>query len=252
MVMKLRGFVLLLALVCLFGLVEARPERNAFVNKKVATVSQLIAQIRSDPQVRDRYMRHFAMSQDELIEYLSSLHPAQLEQGGSYTVYSVPEDGAVKVRTAALKKGERVFSDRSGTPVLLARCGNPLTLGPSQPEAINDLQPLLISNPSTDMRELHVVPDSMPEDTLVAVMPPSVGEIPVITTPPPTGGGDIPIAPPSGGGIGLGPLGLLGALGGAALINTGGGGGSAVPEPMTMLVLAGGFAGVLAKARRKR
>jgi hypothetical protein len=250
MVMKPRGFALLLALVCLFGLAYARPERNAFLNRKVTTVSELINQIRTDKQVRDRYMRHFAMSEDQLVAYLSTLRSTQLKQSGTFHVYSVPEDGVVKHRVTVLKKGEQIFETSDGNPVLLARCGNPLTLGPTTPYAGNDIQPVIVDVPTTEMREVAVIPDSLPDQSLVAVVPPSVAEVPIVTaTPTPTGTRDIPIATPSGG---VAPLGILGALGGIALLNTGGGGSSPVPEPMTIIVLASGAAGLVAKARRRR
>ena len=74
-----------------------RPDLNAFVNRKASDVSSLVAQVRNDPEVADRYERHFSMSRRELIDYLGSLHRTQLAEDGLYTVYSVPEGGRVKM-----------------------------------------------------------------------------------------------------------------------------------------------------------
>lgn len=38
----------------------ARPELNAFINKPANTVPELMAQIKNDRLVLDRYMRHFS------------------------------------------------------------------------------------------------------------------------------------------------------------------------------------------------
>jgi hypothetical protein len=193
-------------------------------------------------------MRHFAMNEEDLIAYLSSLRAAKLAQSGTYQIYSIPPDGAVKEHTGVVKKGEAIFVDKEGNPVLLCRCGNPLTRGPAQPEAENMLQPFVTNIPITELRETNVVAESVPADTTFAVVPPGVAEVPPIVVPPATGTSNIPIASGGGGG---GFLPLLAALGGAALIPSGGGGHGAVPEPMSMIAMATGLT-ALALRRRNR
>ena len=122
----------------LFGLILAsassalaRPDLNAFLNKPATSTDRLIRQIKTDPQVADRYTRHYAMSKSEVIDYLSSLSPAQTNQDGVYTVYSVPDGGRLKSRTEIVKKGTLVFADMRKVPVLILKCGNPLSRGSS-------------------------------------------------------------------------------------------------------------------------
>ncbi len=75
-------------------------------------------------------MRHFTMDDAQLLDYLSKLHVAKLTHPYSASVYSVPDSGRIKVHQQTLKVGTPVFEDGSGKPILLVKCGNPLTLGP--------------------------------------------------------------------------------------------------------------------------
>lgn len=109
---------------------KQRPERNSFINKQADTVPQLVAQIKTDPQVADRFMRHFSMTKQEVIDYVSKLKVGTLQPGRYLTVYSVPDNGVIKSHVSFFKTGTPVFMDRDGSPVLRLKCGNPFVRGP--------------------------------------------------------------------------------------------------------------------------
>ena len=81
----------------------ARPELNAFINRPANTIPELIAQMRSDPVVMDRFMRHFSMTRSEVLTYVGALRLGTIPKTGYYSVYSVPEGGIIKVHKSYFK-----------------------------------------------------------------------------------------------------------------------------------------------------
>lgn len=216
----------------------ARPDLNAFINKKVTTTAELVAQVKRDPAVMDRYMRHFGMSRSEVIAYLGTLRPDTIKEQGVYAVYSVPEGGRIKMHLEKLKSGSKVFSTSDGIPQLVLLCGNPLSLGPKQVVALNK------TPVTTEVQYAEEVPPEILTDVNAEYEPMAMiepAEPAIITTT--TTKNPIPIL--TGGGFNPLPL----ALGGLGFINNNGGG-SAVPEPMTILAFGGGLA-LLARKRRR-
>jgi alpha-D-ribose 1-methylphosphonate 5-triphosphate synthase subunit PhnH len=229
----------------LFSVASARPEPNAFLNKTAPTVAALVAQVKKDPEVRDRYMRHFAMNEQELVQYLSTLKIAPATEDNVYTVYAAPDNGALRSKLTRVKKGTKLYVDASGEPVMLWNCGNPLTRGPKQPLASNELE----TEPSGSTEEvLRSVPMKTPDSILEASIPgisePGVPDVPFVVSTP--GESDIPIVPAVGGGF---PA-WLGLVPGLVLIGGNGGGNNPVPEPATMAVLGIGAAALM--RRRKK
>ncbi len=122
--------MLALLLVCIPLLsIAARPARNAYLNHRVRSVSGLIAQVRHDRHVADRYMRHFGMTRHQVIVKLSKLHVARLGRNMHVKMYSVPRGGYIKAHNTKLRKGELVFEDAKGRVVLILKCGNPVVRG---------------------------------------------------------------------------------------------------------------------------
>lgn len=240
-----------IALVCLSSVLAwARPDRNAFLNRAVTSVPQLLHQVRNDAEVRDRFRRHFAMTDTELLTYFTSLRLARLTAPGAYKVYSVPPGGYVKMHVQKLRLGTPVFADPSGTPIMIVKCGNPLTLGPKGPEAFSDRIPLLATNRTEELRELEVEGQELSEFDELSAMTPDVlrpvdmPEEIIVTneSPIPIIGAPFPIA-------GW----LLGLIGGGLIIGGGGGGGSevVVPEPATLGVLAIASVALIVRRRRR-
>ena len=235
-----------------------RPDLNAFINRKVVNSQGLVNQVRNDPEVADRYQRHFAMSRAELLDYLGGLRPGKLAKSEVFTVYSVPEDGRVKMHRERLKAGAPIFVDRVGRPTLVMKCGNPLVLGPSRARKGNPDTVIPIENDSTRMVSM-LEPRDVPlleidEEDLLAAVPP-IPETIVTEL--------IPVAPPEafvpvstvaatatrGGFPLLAGLPFLLPLFGAFDHNGNGGGFNPVPEPASIAALA---VGALAITRRRR
>jgi len=158
---------------------SARPVPNSFVDYRVTTVDGLIKEIRTDHAVLDRYMRHFTMSEDELCGWIGTLHYMRLPQSETFQVYSIPPDGHVKMHVQTIRAGEPVFADPSDTPVMLVKCGNPISLGPVKPTVpvgtpeSSPAAPLAPTPPLADVPQPDVValPPSTPEALVMQPAP---------------------------------------------------------------------------------
>jgi len=214
------------------------PGRNSFLVVSAHSTSELVQQVQQNSTIRDSYERHFQMSDSQLYAYLRTLHPVRLDSDQVFTVYSVPPGGELKAHTQRLKKGELVFADMNGNPILRARCGNPLVGSPTGVVPQEEL-----SGPSADMKNIDVpVAESIISTPLaLAPAPPVIPEEVVVTMPPPvTTVASQPLLP-------LLPLLALPIVG----QSHGGGGGAPVPEPTTMIALAAGASALMARRRKK-
>jgi hypothetical protein len=164
----------------------ARPDRNAYLNHAVTSVSGLVAEVEHDPQVADRYMRHFGMTRGEVIAMFSKLHVARLDQDIPVTMYSVPAGGYIKEHDSTMRKGELVFKAADGSVVLRLKCGNPVVGGKLQVSfdaltrtegAIPPLRPLLAVQAPPDSN--GPIAEILPPDTQPDVTPPVYATDPV-------------------------------------------------------------------------
>ena len=231
-----------------------RPDRNAFVDHKITDTRSLIAEVRNNPDVADRYERHFSMTRPQLLAYLRTLHRAPLAKTGEFTVYSVPPNGVVKMHHEVYRKGTPIFVDASGRPTLIAKCGNPIVTGVpvTQRTRISPVPPTSTDTVAflPDLRDtpidaadlldaVPVLPDIAPA---VAVGPTDL--VTALSTVPTTAtgaGGGLPL-------LGLAPL-LLPIFG-----SHGGGGGFTpvpVPEPASFAMLAVGALAVVGRRWRR-
>lgn len=211
---------------------------GAFLRKPAYKTSDLIAAMRNDSVVADRYIRHFRLTRPQLIEYFSSLHLAKLDQGGAYQVYNV-HNGVIASRVLNLKKGTLVFADATGRPILQQVCGNPMVwrIPPIAAEPI-------VSAPATG--EVTTMVDESSAVAMAApIAEPEVGPVPSVP----------PIEPPTitsrGNNNGLLLVPLLIGIGAATLIKKNDDCPPPVPEPATMTIMLGGVAAMAIKKRRK-
>lgn len=227
-----------------------RPETGSFLNHVAVNLKEVVGQVKGDPVVADRLMRHFHMSKTELVAYLGTLHMAKLEKDGAYWVYNVHDDGVIRARVFSLAKGTLVYSGPDGKPVLRHKCANPMTRGPkggdvgendsamsseeaetrSVAEDVSASMDAMVMDvplePGTPAEVVYSAPVT-PEDT------PQIEKLTIIST----GGSNI------FGFISLGMLGLVGAIGSQSHTTP-------VPEPGTILATALGFGYMALRSRR--
>ena len=251
-----------------------RPDKNAFLDEAVSSPSQLVHQVHARSDVRDRYLRHYGMTENELYSYLLTLRLQTLPKPEVVNVYSVPGSGEVKVHEQRLHKGDLVFVDANGRHALLARCGNPLSLGPSNVGNMALASPAVEGSEIVAMRampDLTVAPVMMidpgpaiamnvPPDTIADVTTDIPEVVTTVVTAPVASVAPVPLppaAPVLGGGSNNGsPLALIPLLGGGALLgilaSNHGGGGTPIapaPEPGTLVCLT---VGAIALVKRRR
>ncbi len=255
------------ALALMACVASARPEKNAYLNHRATTVVALVHEAQTDPEVLDRYMRHFAMTRKQVLALLGSLHVERLQKTSHFEMYSVPDGGSLKMHHCTLKKGERLFVDDKGKPVLRLKCGNPLTLGPGSICSTGALLPQFAE--TSELKPLIPDVDSAvaPMDDWLAMVPPTPEELPALDVeiPAATGPQVAPsIAPPNPITLPPGHSNLIGSLLGIPLLIGGSfafphGGNHTdgrnpppppVPEPASFLALGAGAA-VLIRRRRK-
>ncbi len=216
------------------------PPRNSYIDRRVTSVSDLVNHVKTDKDVMDRYQRHFAMSDAEVIGYLSTLHIEKLDKDRVFTVYGVPRsNGVIHTHLRLLKKGEPLLVESDGTPVLMLVCGNPLILGPQKPTMGN---PVVATVSTPEPVRPTGAPDASPVPTPAAATPavPGTEQPPTPTYQPPQEHHDNPL-----------PL-ILGLAGSLGYFVTQTHHTTCVPEPMSMLVMVGGLAAVAARRRKAR
>jgi hypothetical protein len=227
----------------------ARPELNAFINKPANTIPELLAQIKSDKSVADRFMRHFSMTKGEVVEFVSSLRLGTLKKSGYYTIYSAPENGILKAHVSFFKKGTPAFVDANGEPILRVKCANPYVRGPVK--AYASATPSVIDTPET------IVASSVPVVASANIPTPAIENMtpatPVITETIPSGPLTMRTAPltRSGSGQIFNAGGAIAGLGAAAVALNRPGGPAPVPEPASMIAIGIGAAALIRKRKKK-
>ena len=229
--------------ITLSGIAVARPELNAFINKPANSIPELIAQIKADKQVADRFMRHFSMTKQEVVEFVSSLRLGTISKSGYYTIYSAPDNGILKAHVSFFKKGTPAFVDSDGNAVLRVKCANPFVVGkaPGITAKANIQDTITTANEMSITAGIVSAPDSEIEASIPAV--PEISEdltdgslaLGVVPTP--------PVISSSGF------LGSLLGVGGAVSVMNKPPEPDPVPEPTSMVALS---LGALALLRKKK
>lgn len=142
--------------------------RGSFLVQPACSAAQLATQIRTNPTVASRYTRHFGVSAPEFAQYAQTqLGLRPLPRGSKLRVFFIQPDGHIGSQVRYLPKGTLVFLHlRSGQPVLLGTCGNPLT------EAIPGYTP---------PRQVTVAPPRVPQPPVTPPQEPPLLEPPVST-----------------------------------------------------------------------
>lgn len=234
---------------------DGRPVRNSFIDRPVVDAADLVRHVRTDPVVADRYERHFSMDRASVLRFLSTLHRARLVQAGTFTIYSVPPDGHVKMHIGRIPKGEPMFINRANRPILVVRCGNPVVLGPMAHRAnaaphIGDMANERRMTPSealfADAEPLALVP-AVPESPLPTAVAFAVAGEPVLEVNA-MERAILPVASkfPNLEGLAL-ALPILGLL--SHHPSSSGGPAAAVPEPAPLAALALGLVGLACRRR---
>lgn len=237
---------------------------GSFLIQPAYSAAQLASQVRTNPTVAHRYHKHFGVPALSLAQYAQTqLGLRPLPRGGKHRVFFVKPDGRIVNRVRYLPKGTPVFLHlRSGRPVLLGRCGNPLTARlpgyiPPRPTAA----PQRISTPPVTPREeppleppvmtavfLEPVepPASLPLESVVLSPWQADPVLSLLAPEPPSAPVTHRVRP------NLTPLLLVGLLG---LLESGGKPANSpplIPEPASLASLAAATALLLAAERKRR
>ncbi len=101
--------------------------KASFLNYRVDTVKQLIAQVKADPAVRARYAKLFHVPQAQVVSFIQkNLVESYVPASKTYPVWCASKTGRLYVVHQHFAAGTRVFALRNGTPVMKWACGNPL------------------------------------------------------------------------------------------------------------------------------
>jgi hypothetical protein len=241
--MKMNKLGAVAMVVTLSGIAVARPELNAFINKPANSIPELIAQIKADKQVADRFMRHFSMTKQEVVEFVSSLRLGTISKSGYYTIYSAPDNGILKAHVSFFKKGTPAFVDSDGNAVLRVKCANPFVVGkaPGITAKANIQDTITTANEMSITAGIVSAPNSEIEASI-----PAVPEISEDLTDGALALGVVP-APPVTSSSGF--LGSLLGVGGAVSVMNKPPEPNPVPEPTSMVALS---LGALALLRKKK
>lgn len=221
--------------------------RNAFLLRPVRNVDDLARQIETEQVVRDRYRRHFAMNDFQIIQYARSLHVIRMTSDTYMHVYGVPMTGVLHTSRQLIHKGEKMFVDPQGNIIIRMLCGNPVGLGPRTPFTFNAVPK--VTAPVEGLKKLSEDVKPEPDIKLAETVEPVVpeNEKVVITTPPPIKEPVVEVRPVrNNSGLGFIPL-LFGAILIPKHPNCPC---TPVPEPASMTILAVG-AVALVKRRKK-
>ncbi|HEY3329566.1 MAG TPA: hypothetical protein VGK19_06055 [Capsulimonadaceae bacterium] len=101
--------------------------KASFLNQRVDTVQQLIAQVKAQPSVRARYAKLFHVPESQVVNYIQrNLVESYVPASKTYPVWCASKTGKLYVVKQHFQAGTRVFALRNGTPVMKWACGNPL------------------------------------------------------------------------------------------------------------------------------
>jgi len=159
---------------------------NSYLVRPVNSVRELVDQIRGEPVVAQRYARHFKQPAYVIADFFEkNLRLTRLERSQEFLVYYAPPDGQLLVKRRLLPRGKEVFVlKRTGKPVLLKECGNPMTptvqmsvpILPSLPAAPRVVSELVIAEVAAQpvLPEVEIVEVPLEEAVAADLFPPAI------------------------------------------------------------------------------
>lgn len=228
----------------LFGALWAQMPPGAFLIRPAYSKEALINQVRNEPRVMEQLMRHFQMTEAEVIAMLRTLKLDTLKEDIYVQQAGVSATtGELRLRKTKVKKGAKVWVDRNGNPILLANCGNPITR--RDKAATPSIEPVLGGGAAEKPFEAGGgIVEDLYQTTLLEPLIPQAPRTEFVTVP-------TPEEIVSEGGIAEAPflpaLGLLPTL--LFAFDTGGG---IIPEPATVLTLSAGMGLFALRLKRKK
>lgn len=210
---------------------HARPRvtpPDSYLQYKVYSVDQLIAQVSQNPVVRQRFARHFQIPESRVVSYMrANLVESYIPKTGHYTVYCVHRSGTFYPVKQTFRQGTKVFALRNGEPVMKWVCGNPLSrfLPAVQVKTASRPPKVLVAPSIQELTPADTVSVLVPSDVAAPVYQPLV--------PVSVAAASAPIFSAGGGvaGRSLLPLLLPVALVGVNAGHSGGNSNTAVPVP---------------------
>lgn len=222
-------------------------EPNSFIEKSAPTQQALIKHVQTNEKVMNRYMRHFGMTREEVVVFLSSLVKGKIREDGAYLIYNTPESGEIRARVLFYRKGTPVWMDTAGNYILKVSCGNPMVRGTDFGDT--DDPEVIALQAVTGARDLTANPPTLDVNnftpTSVIPTPPDFDAITIEDMPP-----VFPIVEDRGQPI-IPGLGALIPFTSGILLSSGGST-TPIPEPASLIALSTGAFGLLALRRRKK
>lgn len=221
----------------------ARSRSGAFITGRADSVAGLVKQISTSPIIGERYARHFGVSQDKLVQYLTTnVKIVSLDKPMKSTTYYLTPSGRVVAKFRTFPKGSKMFVTSDGRALLDASCGNPLV------KFLPKLPPRATPEPTSQITPVTKVEAALPQELPpplppVAIPPVEAPVAPAVIQPVTTA-----VAVPA---VSISPVAKAAApllLGVVALHDSN----SVVPEPGTILAACSILAPVVIVFRRRR
>ena len=227
------------------GLAQQMP-RYAYLMAPANTTEALIKQMRTNPVVRDRFVRHYQMTPNELEKMFRSLRLERLNKDTWVELFGVPKSGELRGHRYLLKAGTEVWVDNKGFAIMKVSCGNPLGRmdradEPDLKQAVGAPAEAVPMAPITGF-DVEISPVVNVVEPLITALPePVFVETPALNE-------VVNVTGSQQAGFSLPFLGLLPTL----LVGIRPSGGPPVPEPATIFAITAGVGLLINRRRRSR
>jgi len=112
---------------------------GSFIRQRAGSVAELVRQVRKDSVARQRYAKHFGIASKTVANYFErNLKLVSIKKPLRATVWYVGKKGVIHTKTKLFPKGTAIFVERTGRPVLVWSCGNPLAKKLTAPDVVKE------------------------------------------------------------------------------------------------------------------